>query len=512
MYNNQNGKQLRKLLNRIAIQEMKMLEEADYVRVEKTLQALSGVKKSDSQLGSMINGVLNKPFPDDLKLNCIQILGNIQYADAVENLIVILLDAAEILDLRVASADALIKINPPNLPLVFRDVLENNRMNPKVRGAVVKYAGKLKLAEFTAELLSILKTRTTDLILLQTTGQALIEMNNRTVISDLIEILNNKSLDGEGRRNAAIVLGAIQAKEAISSLRKILQTEVSPKLRICAAEALGRMSAEEATEDLSGIFSGKTVDRYETETAALALCRMKSAKVFSELLSIIQNNKADFEVRKSLINGFGTTRLRKAVGTLFEVLQDSSSDLLIRISAAKAIGKINDPAAAGKLFELLQNPAFDARLRGGIAESLAEMNVRDLIPKFTAILKNRFADFNFDNIFADDSGNLKNSDAVIKLKEIIPNDEPPGSCLRVMIEAIINKRVFNENDISYLFKIINRTDYAKTKIEYSKILLKIGEQTKLPISAPNEKINGKIKNLFGFFTSFLPKNKSFKTK
>jgi len=166
------------------------------------------------------------------------------------------------------------------------------------------------------------------------------------------------------RKNAASLLGLMEAEAAIAPLSKLLTQDPSIDVRCAAATALGRMGADAA---VPGLVDALAVRDEDIQFSAIsALGRIGGQRAAQALLTVLSSDSGD--MRSYAAEALGNARYAGAVGPLVDVLQ-RDEDVFVRRSAAEALGQIGTSTAA----EALGNALHDAPLRDKAKAALITM-------------------------------------------------------------------------------------------------------------------------------------------
>ena len=152
----------------------------------------------------------------------------------------------------------------------------------------------------------------------------------------------------ESRRDAAIKLGNIRAKEAVKPLIDAL-SDKEPGVREAAAFALGQIASPAAAAALSQAIRDSNAE--VRASAAFAYGMLGDPKATAEISNALDDS--DISVRSSAIIALGLLQDDGAVDELIDLLNDRNFD--IRYDAAWALGQIGSSDAPEALRKAVAN-------------------------------------------------------------------------------------------------------------------------------------------------------------
>jgi HEAT repeat protein len=176
--------------------------------------------------------------------------------------------------------------------------------------------------------------------------------------ANLIPLLSDK--DEFVRRETAYALGKTRSRMAVSPLVERLLTDRQDAVRSAAAVALGEIGNAEAVSPLASVLnpqselrttkkskkSKKEQNAFVLRAAAHALGEIGSREGLPTLLAVLQNEKAEDDVRRESAIALGMIGDAAAVPALRGVLM--ARDPYLSEAAHKAIRKISRSAASGQ--------------------------------------------------------------------------------------------------------------------------------------------------------------------
>ncbi|MGD8815301.1 MAG: HEAT repeat domain-containing protein [Anaerolineales bacterium] len=150
---------------------------------------------------------------------------------------------------------------------------------------------------------------------------------------------------------AAPDIAAMQAAGDVRGLIEALSYERDAEVRKQAAEALGRMGAQEAVEPLIALLSDSTSRNFVSwnDSAVQALAQI-GAPAMEPLKSALEHSKL-VEVRAGVAEALGEIGDPQAIDRLLASLWDSKP--IVRSMAAQALAKIGEPAVP-RLIRILE--------------------------------------------------------------------------------------------------------------------------------------------------------------
>jgi TonB family protein len=169
-----------------------------------------------------------------------------------------------------------------------------------------------------------------------------------------------KNPDARRRRDAAIELGELRARNATRALMETL-SDKDASVREAAAFALGQITDRAAAERLARALSDK--DAEVRASAAFALGMIGDRRSIPALSKALDDD--DSTARASAIIALGLMQDAEAVDEIMAMLDDATFD--VRYDSVWALGQIGEPDADGPVREAIANLDVD-----GLTDSLRE--------------------------------------------------------------------------------------------------------------------------------------------
>ncbi|MHC4957440.1 MAG: HEAT repeat domain-containing protein [Planctomycetota bacterium] len=159
-----------------------------------------------------------------------------------------------------------------------------------------------------------------------------------------LERLAVKGRKGDERAAAVLSLGLSGHAAARQPLRKLFESEKSPRLRGSAAEALGMLGDRASREELLKLATTSNSNdlRYQ---AALALGYLADASVVPQLVDALEKARSE-PTRAALTRVLGQIGDERAIAGLVKIAEDKNRQRAVRERAVSALGLIAREADA----------------------------------------------------------------------------------------------------------------------------------------------------------------------
>ena len=163
------------------------------------------------------------------------------------------------------------------------------------------------------------------------------------------------------RVNVAKLLANLKDKSAVNALLYCLNNkEENYKLRLCCAEALGKIGDKYAVLPLSEILNDENENSiYLKESAAFALGMIGDKKAVDSLVSILETKKGILDkftfLKERAIEAL--SRINFSNNRVFEALKNSLKDASeqVRINAVEALSNLDDDRVSDLLYSSLSD-------------------------------------------------------------------------------------------------------------------------------------------------------------
>lgn len=181
---------------------------------------------------------------------------------------------------------------------------------------------------------------------------ALAMFKNNIDINRLVVLLNEKN--PQLRKNAAILIGRIGAKEAVHSLGFALKDD-DISVRYAATEALSALKIHEANRYLLNALTDESPGI--RASAAIGLAVNAGEEAVEPLMLLI--NDSDDTVRVAAAKALGITRSRKAVPALLNSLIDRNG--FVVTTSIESLGQIGGEEAKEALLRMITSDDIEIR-------------------------------------------------------------------------------------------------------------------------------------------------------
>ena len=174
--------------------------------------------------------------------------------------------------------------------------------------------------------------------------------------------------DGDERRAAAQLLGALQVPEALPLLRDILERDGDVLLRRAAASALRQLGTPEAASAMERILANPEEDRLVRLSAAYGLAGSGRAQGVNALGQIFEEANADGRGREMAFRALASLNNDRSLPFMRHVLA-SDGDPSYRLRAIQYLTANGDRQALGALQVVMQSPNEQASIRDAAARA-----------------------------------------------------------------------------------------------------------------------------------------------
>lgn len=279
--------------------------------------------------------------------------------------------------------------------LIFeiKEIVERFQGNPALLFAEIKSQNS---KEELAQIYSWIVENSFDIPLLSQTIKEIDKLKNHENLDALIDFLisktNEKFITSKSEENdfinlkvlAVKVIGNFQDKKAVPALLYCLNSkQENYKIRLCIAEALGKIGDKGAVESLINVVkdeSEKSV--YVRESAAKALGMLGDLKAIEPFIMILQSKKTFLDkftfLKEQIIEAIGKLNApedKRILEVLKESLEDESSQ--VRLNAIESLSN-SEYEEAEKLIEKMLFDSDDEVKKGAMI-SLYNMKGKEKI-------------------------------------------------------------------------------------------------------------------------------------
>lgn len=182
------------------------------------------------------------------------------------------------------------------------------------------------------------------------------------------------------RATAALNLGALNAKEAIPDLMKLLKdTNEKMPVRLNSAMALMKLNAKEAIPEIMKLL--KERDEDTVEVAVLCLGKLGAKEAIPDLMQLLKDPKRA-DARLAAAYALGDIGAKEAIPELVKLLNDKHDDVCF--AAGWALAKLDAKSVIPDVKKLMKNS--DEGICFSISSALAKLGVKDAIPDLVRIL------------------------------------------------------------------------------------------------------------------------------
>lgn len=229
------------------------------------------------------------------------------------------------------------------------------------------------------------------------------------------------------RYNAARMLGELGGTNAVEPLIEVLEQDKNGSVRLYAARALGELGDIEATDPLiTALREDRNVD--VRVRAARALGKLGGQKVVTPLVEALSdiNSQVCVTATDALIE-IGEIAVDELVKSLF------NEKVNVRCDATRALGELGNAKAVPHIIELLTDEWVNVRIYA--VTSLGKIGAQEAVPSLLNVLKNEEENELVRSGAAQALGLLKDTRALVPLREIIMAAEELGELEDTALKA-----------------------------------------------------------------------------
>ncbi len=244
-------------------------------------------------------------------------------------------------------------------------------------------------------------------------------IQDTSIVPLLIDVMQQDSF-ASVRREAARILGNLQAYEALPALRHAAENEFLASFRWVAGVSYLRMRSTDVEflqsllsdsdvvaeaglwipneahieifpaalksylEDalISAVQDASTFNPVERSSALKGLAQLETTRAIPVILDILTDEQDDAFVRGSAAFALGQLQVIEALPALLDALQNGDASL--QIGALSALGSLKDPRALPFIAEILQD-SDSLELRVNAARALPDFGISAIAPLATAL-------------------------------------------------------------------------------------------------------------------------------
>ena len=308
------------------------------------------------------------------------------------------------------------------------------------------------------------------------------ESGDETVITPLINILNNPKESIPIRKTAALALGKIGNSQASTALVNGLK-ETSAPLLLAVIEALGKIKDKSCLPSLADCLNDKEKSAEVHRAIVDVLGEIKDPSCVSVIVPFTDDSRDRF--RWSAANSLGKIGSEAGVTPLVKLLKDEFAD--IRQISAEALGNIGSETAAQPLINILLNDK-DPRVRELSAVALGKIKSKQTLPSLIHALTDqneRVVNSSWNSILGIISEDIKLMEETAKQLEESKNYSRAGEIYKKITE-ISDKPEYIKALIKYLKESDKIDDVIKS---YNLLLSKIAQNSQEWWDSKREMVN-----------------------
>lgn len=353
----------------------------------------------------------------------------------------------------------------------------------QIRKYVIEQLGLLpkdKLKEVLPKLLELTGAPEEDLrnAVIITLG----ESGDETVMTPLINILNNPKESIPVRKTAAFALGKIGNPQASIALINALK-ETSVPLLLAVIEALGKIKDKSCLLTLTTCLNDKEKPGEVQRAIIDVMGEIKDPSCISVIITFTDDSRDRF--RWSAANSLGKIGSEAAVAPLIKLLKDEFAD--IRQISVEALGNIGSENAAQPLINTLLNDK-DPRVRELSAIALGKIKSKQTVPSLIHSLTDqneRVANAGWNSILGIICGDINLMEETVKQLEEAKNYSRAGEIYKKITE-MSDKPEYIKALIRYLKESNKIDDVIKS---YNLLLSKLPQNSQEWWDSKTELVN-----------------------
>lgn len=341
-------------------------------------------------------------------------------------------------EVRLQAATALGVIKEANAVNKLLEILHNPLEDTSVRTACVTALGLIGDRSSEAAILRIFRAETGTVH--KSVITALGKLKSREAVTELIAILEDRSLESDTRTIAADALAAIGDSRAAESISRRLVDDTEYGVTITpdtfthnpVFEAF--VSASKPFQ-LSPFVANKMIERVESSkpeswpikaAAANALGRSKTPEAISKLRELLNDKKK--EVRQSTALGIGEGKLREFQDEIVKIMKgETESDKDVRRGATQGVGEFADASTVPDLIDVFNTETNHEEIRRDAAIALGKIGTDAAVSALIEKLKSLPVNQTTKNLRLDIIKGLaasKHQGAISVLETALDDDDP----------------------------------------------------------------------------------------
>lgn len=342
-------------------------------------------------------------------------------------------------EVRLQAVTALGNIKGANAVKKLVEILQTPLEDTTVRAACATALGLIGDKSSEAAMLRIFRTESGTVY--KSAITALGNLKSRDAVTELIKILEDRSMESDTRTKAADALAAIGDSRAAESIGRRLIDDTEYGVTI-TPDTFTHNPVFEALVNAAKPFqlppfvANKMIERIENSTpeswpikaaAANALGKSNTPEAISKLRELLTDRKK--EIRQSAALGIGEGKLRELQDEIVRMMKgETESDKDVRRGATQGVGAFTDPATVPDLIAVFNNETVHEEIRRDAAVALGKIGTDAAVSALIEKLKTIPAAQTTKNLRLDIIKGLAASkhQAAIPVLETILADEDPA--------------------------------------------------------------------------------------
>ena len=300
------------------------------------------------------------------------------YADEAESL----LDTVRDIGVHTAVFTYFGAIRDDSLAERGAEVLENHLDKPaRLVSSVISYASEADIEELEPRILVIAESSVSGTFSIDAV-RALGEIGDKGTVERLLALYEESDLAGPVREQIVLVLGKLEAEEAVDLLIDIARdVGETITMRRFAADSLGRIGSERAVETLKTLYSQE--DPYLRSNAVYSLGLIGGSEAEEILFAALRDEF--WRIRVSAAEALGEAGIKAGYDILVYKARNDP-EVQVRTAAVEALGRIGGKKSFDTLRELAGDPRAPLAVRTQALESLVREDLPGSVSFFKELL------------------------------------------------------------------------------------------------------------------------------
>ncbi|MBD1881421.1 HEAT repeat domain-containing protein [Coleofasciculus sp. FACHB-T130] len=302
-------------------------------------------------------------------------------------------------------------------------------------------------------------------------ARVLIEIGDKALINELLEMLTDKSIEPSDRRESiAKAFGDIGDRSVAQSLLGLLNNhlELDSLVRLSIVGALGALKATFAVDSLRDLLETEKEPNTRGQIIQ-ALGKIGDKKVASSLLDMFLDTTTDLKIKSEIAQALKDLNDPSLTNPILEKLRDETIDWQVRWLLTESLEGLQE-TAKDSLMEILESQDINDGVRMGIAATLGTWGVRESIPHLRNALENQVVPPSLK------LGNYSQSGYLWRRITRVLNGFGDNSVKQILIEKLKEKITLKNQGKPSIIEIINALyEYKPEEIAHQVLAIARGQ-------------------------------------